>query len=164
MLRRWSTCVQRSYSKGNGKDIQKTSDMRFSPKWLTPSPPPPPPGPCHREKKPIMCRLHIGHTLLNHLYVLKGEDRRYVVLLMYCVLSQHLLTKCIDLVAWRKQLFLPTVTKGFVSCVFSGQRYSVWKTHHFIWSTVIVLLCSSHLGFDKCDSYIDVDLFFYLSF
>ena len=36
ILRCWPLCVQRSWGKRNGNNVQRTNDIRFIPKWMIP--------------------------------------------------------------------------------------------------------------------------------
>ena len=61
-------------------------------------------GQCRREEA-VLCRLHIGHTFLTHFYLLKGEEPPVCIPCDQLCSIEHLLTGCVDLIEWRRQVF-----------------------------------------------------------
>ena len=57
---------------------------------------------CRREES-VLCRLHIGHTILAHFYLLKGEEAPVCILCHQLCSVEHLLTECVDLMERRRQ-------------------------------------------------------------
>ena len=87
-------------------------------------------GGFNRREESLLCRLHIGHSLLSHSFILKREDPPECIPCNERLTIKHLLLDCVDTQEIRNKYFTASSLKVLFRDVPPDQIFKFLKEIH----------------------------------